>query len=45
VVTVGVTDFVIVDTPDALLIVHEEKAQEVREALEEIERRGKTEYL
>jgi mannose-1-phosphate guanylyltransferase/mannose-6-phosphate isomerase len=45
VVTVGVTDFVIIDTPDALLIVHEEKAQEVREALEEIERRGKTEYL
>jgi len=45
VVTVGVEDCVIVDTPDALLIVHEDSAQEVREALEEIARRGKEGYL
>jgi len=45
VVTVGVDGYVIVDTDDALLIVHESKAQEVREALEEIERKGKGEYL
>ncbi len=45
VVTVGVEGYVIVDTPDALLIVREDKAQEVREALEEIERRGKQGYL
>ena len=45
VVTVGLRDCVIIDTDDALLVVHEDKAQEVREALEEIERRGKTEQL
>jgi len=45
VVTVGMEDCVVVDTEDAVLIVHEDKAQEVREALEEIERKGKTEHL
>jgi mannose-1-phosphate guanylyltransferase/mannose-6-phosphate isomerase len=45
VVTVGVEGYVIVDTDDALLIVHEDKAQQVKEALEEIERKGKGEHL
>jgi len=45
VVTVGIEDCVIVDTEDALLIVQEDKAQEVRDALDEIERRGRDEYL
>jgi mannose-1-phosphate guanylyltransferase/mannose-6-phosphate isomerase len=45
VVTVGLEDCVIVDTDDALLIVHEDKAQEVRAALEEIQRKGKEEHL
>jgi len=45
VVTVGVEGYVIVDTDDAILIVREDKAQEVREALEQIERKGKGEYL
>ena len=45
VVTVGVEGYVIVDTDDALLVVREENAQDVREALDEIERRGKGEYL
>ncbi len=45
VVTVGVEGYVIVDTGDVLLIVHEDKAQEVRQALDEIERKGKGEYL
>ena len=45
VVTVGVEDYVIVDTDDAVLIVHEDKAQEVRQALEEIENKGKGDYL
>jgi mannose-1-phosphate guanylyltransferase len=45
VVTIGVHGCVIVDTPDALLIVHEDKAQEVRDALAEIERRGRESYL
>jgi mannose-1-phosphate guanylyltransferase len=45
VVTVGVEGYVIVDTPDALLIVREDKAQQVREALQELEKRGKEGYL
>jgi len=45
VVTVGLQDCVVVDTDDALLIVHEDKAQEVREALDEIERKGKGSHL
>jgi len=45
VVTVGVEDYIIVETDDALLIVHEDKAQAVKEALEEIERRGRRESL
>ncbi len=45
VVTVGVEDYVIVDTEDALLIVHEDKAQEVRQALEEIKKKGRGDYL
>ncbi len=45
VVTVGIEDCVVVDTEDALLIVHEDKAHEVREALEEIEKRGKGDSL
>jgi len=45
VVTVGMEDCVIVDTDDALLVVHEDKAQEVRDALAEIEKKGKTDQL
>ncbi len=45
VVTVGMEDCVIVDTDDALLIVHEDNTQQVREALEEIEKKGKTGQL
>jgi hypothetical protein len=44
-VTVGVEGCVIVDTDDALLIVQEDSAQQVRDALEEIARRGKEEHL
>jgi mannose-1-phosphate guanylyltransferase len=45
VVTIGLHGCVIVDTPDALLIVHEDKAQEVRDALAEIEKRGRDSFL
>ena len=45
VVTVGIQDCVVVDTEDAVLVVHEDKAQEVRDALNEIEQKGKTGYL
>jgi len=45
VVTVGVKGYVVVDTPDVLLIVDEDKDQLVRDALEEIAKRGKEGYL
>jgi len=45
VVTIGVEGYVIVDTPDALLVVREDESAKVREALEEIEKRGKEGYL
>jgi mannose-1-phosphate guanylyltransferase len=45
VVTVGVQGCVIVDTDDALLIVSDDSAQQVRDALEQIERRGGEEHL
>jgi mannose-1-phosphate guanylyltransferase len=45
IVTIGVKGYVIIDTPDALLIVDEERDQLVREALEEIERRGQGDRL
>ncbi len=45
VVTVGVEGYVIVDTDDALLVVREDAAQDLRDALDEIERRGKEEHL
>ena len=45
VVTIGVEGYVIVDTPDALLVVREDESAKVREVLEEIEKRGKEGYL
>jgi mannose-1-phosphate guanylyltransferase len=45
VVTVGVEGYVIVDTDDAILVVREDAAQDVRDALKEIERRGNEECL
>jgi mannose-1-phosphate guanylyltransferase len=45
VVTIGVEGYVIVDTPDALLVVREEESAKVREALEEIEAQGKDDQL
>ena len=45
VVTIGLEGYVIVDTPDALLVVREDESAKVREALEEIVKRGKEEHL
>lgn len=45
VVTVGMKGCVVVDTPDAVLILDADKDQLVRDALDEIERRGKGEHL
>jgi len=36
---VGVDDLIVVDTPDALLICHRDRAQDVREVVRELERR------
>ena len=42
---VGVKDLIVVDTPDALLVCDKSAAQDVKKVVEELERRGKTEYL
>ncbi len=42
---VGVNDLVVVDTGDALLICHRDRAQEVRDVVEELKKRGLDEYL
>jgi mannose-1-phosphate guanylyltransferase len=40
VATIGVTDLIIVDTDDALLVCSRDRAQEVRAVVEELQRRG-----
>ncbi len=42
---VGVDDLVVVDTGDALLICHRDRAQDVREVVEVLKKRGLDEYL
>ena len=42
---VGVRDLIVVDTPDALLVCAKSAAQEVKQVVEELERRGKLGYL
>jgi mannose-1-phosphate guanylyltransferase len=42
---VGVKDLIVVDTPDALLVCAKSAAQDVKKVVEELERRGLTEYL
>ncbi|HYL60540.1 MAG TPA: sugar phosphate nucleotidyltransferase, partial [Candidatus Acidoferrales bacterium] len=41
----GVSDLVVVDTGDAILIAHREKSQHVRRVIDELERRGLHRYL
>jgi mannose-1-phosphate guanylyltransferase len=41
----GVTDLVIVDTPDALLVCQKDRAQDVRLVVDELRRRGLGRYL
>lgn len=43
--TYGIANCVIIDTADALLICPRDRAQEVKEIVREVERRGLTEYL
>jgi mannose-1-phosphate guanylyltransferase len=45
VVTVGVQDLVIVETPDALLVCPRQRSQEVGKAVQELERRGRRDLL
>jgi len=45
VVTVGLQGCVVVDTPDAVLVIRADASQELREALEEVEKRGKGDSL
>jgi mannose-1-phosphate guanylyltransferase len=42
---VGVKDLIVVDTPDAVMVCAKDAAQEVKKVVEELERRGKQEYL
>ncbi|KPJ53008.1 hypothetical protein AMJ39_06275 [candidate division TA06 bacterium DG_24] len=43
--TVGIHDIIIVDTEDALLVCPRERAQDVRQIVEELRRRKMTQYL
>jgi len=42
---VGVSDLIVVDTPDALLVCTKSAAQDVKKVVEELEKRGLGEYL
>lgn len=45
IVTIGVNNLVIVDTPDALLIAPVDRVHEVRDMVEKLKAEGRTEYL
>ena len=45
VVTVGLEDVIIVDTPDALLVCHRDRAEEIKPVLDEITRTAGDRYL
>lgn len=45
VVTVGLEDVIIVDTPDALLVCHRDRAEEIKQVLDEIARNDGDRYL
>lgn len=45
VVTIGVEDLIVVDSGDVLLICRRDRAQRVRQVVEELKRAGKTRYL
>ena len=42
---IGVKDLIVVNTPDALLVCHRERAQDVKKIVAELEKRGLAEYL
>jgi len=45
VVTVGVSDLLVIETGDALLVCHRDHAQQVRQVIEKLKEMGKEEYL
>jgi mannose-1-phosphate guanylyltransferase len=45
IVTVGLQDLIIVDTPDALLVCHRDRAEEIKPVLDEIARTAGERYL
>lgn len=45
VVTIGVQDLVVVDTDDVLLVCHRDRAQDVRQIVNQLRAQGKDEYL
>ena len=45
IVTVGLEDLIIVDTPDALLVCHRDRAEEIKPVLDEIARKVGDQYL
>ena len=44
VATVGVSDLMIIDTPDALLVAHQDKAQDVKKVVAQLKTRGHEAY-
>lgn len=45
VAVVGLDDVIVVDTPDAILVCHRDRAQDVRRVVDELARRGLEQYL
>jgi mannose-1-phosphate guanylyltransferase/mannose-6-phosphate isomerase len=43
--TIGLKDMVVVDTPDATLVIPKERVQEVRKIVEELKKNGREEHL
>lgn len=42
---VGVTDFIVVNTPDAMIVCPKDRAQDVKKVVEVLEQQGRSEYL
>jgi mannose-1-phosphate guanylyltransferase len=45
IVTLGVENLVVVDTPDVLMICDQEQAQDVRAVVDELKQKGKNKFL
>ena len=45
VVTLGVKDLIVVDTKDALLVMHKDRAQEIKDVVERLKRENRSEHI